>query len=249
MKEKDLEDIYELSPMQQGILYETLSAPESRLYLEQWVYTLSGQLDVSAFKQAWQSEVNRHPILRTGFFWEEIEKPVQVVYRSVQLPHQHQDWKEFTPAEQQARLENFLQEDRELGFNLSEPPPMRIALYQIAEDTYEFIWSFHHLVLDRWSVAVVLEEVYSLYHALCRGEPQPLAETPPFGRYIAYLQDRDSSQNEAYWRPYLAGFSAPTPLGPDRNSGSLNWRGVVHEQRQTFLSRGCPKSERIWDSL
>ena len=77
-----VQDIYELSPMQQGMLFHTLYAPESGVYFEQRNCLLAGPLDVAAFKRAWQTVVERHAVLRTAFYWDEADKPLQVVYSS-----------------------------------------------------------------------------------------------------------------------------------------------------------------------
>src|SRR4028119_2284308 len=151
MKEEQIEDIYELSPMQQGMLFHTLAAPNSGMYFEQLSCTLQGNLDVSKFKQAWQQVVERHPILRTAFFWEGLEKPYQVVYRRVDLPWEVQDWRELSPQAQEKQLEAFLKADRERGFELSRSPLIRLTLIRIAEDAYHFVRSHHHILLEGWS--------------------------------------------------------------------------------------------------
>jgi len=78
---KNIEDIYELSPVQQGILFHSLYAPQLGLYFIQFSYTVRGHLNLVAFERAWQQVAARHTILRTSFYWEEIDKPLQVVHR------------------------------------------------------------------------------------------------------------------------------------------------------------------------
>jgi len=82
MKTENIEDIYELSPVQQGILFHSLYAPQLGLYFIQFSYTVRGHLNLVAFERAWQVAA-RHTILRTSFYWEEIDKPLQVVHRQV----------------------------------------------------------------------------------------------------------------------------------------------------------------------
>jgi hypothetical protein len=83
MSSKNIEAAYPLSPMQHGMLFHTLYEPESGMYFEQLSCTLDGNLNVLAFQQAWQQVVDRHPVLRTAFVWNKIEKPLQVVGRRV----------------------------------------------------------------------------------------------------------------------------------------------------------------------
>src|SRR5215212_5249340 len=106
-----LEDIYPLAPLQQGLLYHTVAAPDSAVYMEQLSWTFEGALDVDAFRQAWQGVVNRHAILRTGFVWKGLEAPVQVVFRQVDLPFREEDWRDLDAAEQLARVDQLRQEE------------------------------------------------------------------------------------------------------------------------------------------
>ena len=165
MNGENIEDIYELSPMQHGLLFHTLAAPNSGVYFEQLSYTLQGHLDIAASKRAWQKVVERHPILRTAFYWQDLDRPYQVVYRQVDLPIAQQDWRELSAIEQQQRLEVFLQSDRDRGFELSQAPLMRLALIQLADDTYQFVRSHHHILLDGWSWSLLWKEIHAFYQA------------------------------------------------------------------------------------
>src|SRR5262245_7878720 len=151
--------------MQQGILFHTLYAPQSGVYVEQLSCTLHGPLHATAFQQAWQHTVARHPVLRTAFYWEDLEKPLQVVHRQATLPWTQQDWRGLPPAVQQTRFETFLQADRVRGFALEQAPLMRCALFELAAERFYFVWSHHHLLLDGWSVPLLLQEVLTCYHA------------------------------------------------------------------------------------
>jgi Condensation domain len=107
-KMRNVEDIYPLSPMQQGMLFHTLEAPESGVYFEQLSGVLGGELEVAGFAWAWQKVLERHPILRTAFLWEGLEEPLQVVRARVTLPWVEEDWRGCSPLEQHERLEAFL---------------------------------------------------------------------------------------------------------------------------------------------
>ncbi|MFE1744009.1 amino acid adenylation domain-containing protein [Coleofasciculus sp. H7-2] len=216
MKVENLEDIYELSPMQQGLLFHTLYAPESGMYFEQYSWTVQGDFNALAFKQAWQSVIDRHSILRTAFFWQDLEKPYQVVYRQAELIWEEQDWRQISRELQAERLEMFLQADRDRDFDLSQAPLMRLALIQLANDAYQVVWSHHHILLDGWSGPLVFKEVYAFYQAFCQGQDLHLERPRPFREYITWLQQQDLSKAEAFWKKTLQGFTAPTPLGLDR---------------------------------
>jgi Non-ribosomal peptide synthetase modules and related proteins len=213
---KNIEDTYPLSPLQEGMLFHALYAPESEVYFEQLSGVLGGKLQAGGFKWAWQQVVNRHPILRTAFVWKNLEKPMQVVGRRVGVLLEQQDWRDLAALEQEERLEAYLKADRRRGFQLFKAPLMRLALFQVAEDTYHFVLSFHHLLLDGWSLSLVLKEVLACYEAF-RGDQELRLERPrPYRDYIAWLQQQDLAQAERFWREALRGLTAPTPLGVDR---------------------------------
>nr|AIW82285.1 PuwH [Cylindrospermum alatosporum CCALA 988] len=230
-KSKNVAAIYPLSPMQQGMLFHTLYAPESGVYFEQFSCTLGGKLNVALFEQAWQKVVERHPVLRSLFVWENRKKPLQVVRHQVNLPWIQHDWRSLSPSKQQGQLEEFLISDRTQGFQLDQAPLIRCALIRLSEETYQFIGSFHHLLLDGWSLPILFQEVFGFYEAWNRGDNLSLATPRPFQDYIGWLQRQDLSIAEAFWRRTLQGFTAPTPLGVDRMiKFDTHHQGSFHEQ-------------------
>ncbi len=162
IKNKNVESIYPLSPIQQGMLFHTLYEPESGVYFEQFCLTISGNLDVMMLQQACERVVKRHAVLRTLVVWEKQEKPLQVVCKQIELPWNNYDWRSLSLKEQQERLEAFLQADRVQGFALDKAPLMRFTLIRVADDTYEFVWSFHHLLIDGWSLHNSLQRSFCI---------------------------------------------------------------------------------------
>ncbi|HEY0739403.1 MAG TPA: condensation domain-containing protein, partial [Herpetosiphonaceae bacterium] len=210
-----VEAIYPLSPMQQGMLFHTLYDQESGVYLTQINLTLRGNLDVPSFQRAWELVIERHPVLRTAFVWERRDEPFQVVYRQVRLPWAQHDLRDRSPGEQEAEIATFLGDDLRQGFALDKAPLMRLVLFQTADDTHQFLWSQHHLLMDGWSLPMVIGEVFQSYEAFAQGRDIRLPAARPYRDYIAWLQKQDMQQAEAFWRQNLAGFTAHTPLGVD----------------------------------
>jgi amino acid adenylation domain-containing protein/non-ribosomal peptide synthase protein (TIGR01720 family) len=229
-----IEDIYGLSPLQQGLLFHSLYALESRLYFQQKIFTLEGKLNVSAFKQAWQKVVNRHPNLRTAFIWEDLDEQLQVVLKQVEVPWEQQDWCHLSPSQQEEQLQAYLKADLQQGFSLNDAPLMRLALIQVAPDINQLIWSHHHLLLDGWCNSVILKEVFSFYEEFCQGQDLYLEPSPPYRDYIIWLQQQDWFGAEAFWRRLLSGVRTPTRMGIERVSGSLpnQDQGYAFEQIQ-----------------
>ena len=208
----DIQDIYELSPLQKGILFHGLYAPEEGLYFIQFSYAVAGNLNIDALEQAWQQLVARHTILRTNFYWEEIDKPLQVVHRQVTVPLAQEDWRGLNAADQAQQLTAFLKRDRQRGFDFSTPPLMRMTVIRLSDRDYQIVWSKHHLILDGWSGALVMGEFFRLYQAFCRGENLQLPPGIPFKRYITWLRQQDLPQAEGYWRSVLGDINTATPL-------------------------------------
>lgn len=212
MNKNDVEAIYPLSPMQHGMLFHMLAAPQSGEYLQQFICTLHGNLNFAAFERAWQQVVNNHPILRTLFAWKCLDEPLQVVLRHMLLSWQQYDWCKVSPEEQQGLLNAFLESDRSQGINLRRAPLMRLSLIKMAQDVHQFVWTHPHLLLDGWSVSLLLSEILTAYDACCKGNDIVLEQHRPFKDYITWLAQQDLSQAESFWRKTLQGFTVPTRL-------------------------------------
>lgn len=207
-----IEAVYPLSPMQEGMLFHAMRSPGEHLYLEQFTCELLGRLNIDAFVGAWKDAVGRHPILRTGFVVKRDGTPVQVVHRQVALPVMIDDWSMVPAAEQEHRLAAFLASDRSVPFKTTQPPLMRIALIRRGEDRTRFVWTHHHILLDGWSLPLLVREILEDYDAACTGGSCVHAPVRPFGDYIAWLGLRDAGRAERYWRQVLADFREPTAV-------------------------------------
>ncbi|HOR01271.1 MAG TPA: amino acid adenylation domain-containing protein [Anaerolineae bacterium] len=216
MSKRDIEAVYPLSPVQQGMLFHSVYAPHSGVYVEQLSCTLHGELDIAAFEGAWCQAMARHAVLRTAFVWKRLDRMLQAVQRQVPLPLEQQDWRSLPPEEQEARLQTYLEADRRAGFDLSKAPLLRLTLFRTADAVHRLVWTHHHLLLDGWSLPLLLREVFAFYEARRQGRELDLPLPRPYADYIAWLKARDGAQAEAYWRSALAGMRAPTPLVVER---------------------------------
>jgi NRPS condensation-like uncharacterized protein len=178
------------------------------------------QLNKEAFQRAWQEVINRHEILRTAFVSEGAKESLQVVLSKVALSWHEENWRAFSPEESEHKLQAYLEWDRAEDYELTSAPLMRVALMQIAEGEYHFVWSHHHLLLDGWSVPLLIKEMAAYYEAYCKGEELELARPRPYRDYIAWLGRQDEGEAERFWCEELKGFSAPTKLGIDRGTSA-----------------------------
>ncbi|WP_447980435.1 amino acid adenylation domain-containing protein [Candidatus Nitrospira bockiana] len=236
--QKDVESIYYLSPLQEGLLFHHVSDADADAYFYQYGFLLEGDLHLPAFEQAWQQTVDRHAVLRTAFVWERVEKPLQVVRRNATLPLHCHDWRGYPEGERKAALESLLAADRRAGFDFLQPPLMRLTLIRVADDAWYFIISHHHILLDGWSFAVILKEVMASYEAFVQGRSRALPPPTPYRHYIAWLKRQDLAAAERFWRAALAGFTAPTvlPLEPPQDPPGNG--STLYAEQGIRLSKG-----------
>lgn len=245
-----IEDIYELSAMQQGMLFQRLYDADAQAdtYFEQILLTLDGTLDVALWQQAWQKVTDRHGALRSAFHWEDLEQPLQIVERDVRLPWEFKDWRDSAPAARASRLDALLDADRARGIALDEAPLMRFTLIRWDERQWQLLWSHHHILFDGWSMAILLNEVTAIYEAGHRGELPALTRPPLFRDYIEWLQAQDHDAARAYWRQRLQGFAEPTPLPlarPAAISQAISEVKLVLAEAHTTQLRDVARRHRL----
>ncbi|NEA51108.1 condensation domain-containing protein, partial [Streptomyces sp. SID10815] len=173
---RTVRDLLPLTPVQSGMLFHHLSAPDAGVYLEQVHLDVRGVPDPDALARAWQETVERTPELRAAVVWADAGRPLLAVHRHCVLPLAHHDWRALSPARQRERLRDLLAADRAAPPALDRPPLMRLALVRLSGDRVRVVWTFHHVLLDGWSVFHVLSDVMAAHAALARGEAPRLPE-------------------------------------------------------------------------
>ena len=212
MQLENVEDIYPLSPAQAGMLFHSIAAPGTGVYVTQISTLLQGRLDQEKFIAAWQQVIQRHASLRAAFVWDGVDEPLQVIRSKVTISWELLDWRIRPESEYQAAIAARMQTDRVASFDLTAAPLMRMTLIRLGGDSWRLLWTVHHLLLDGWSMPIVLDEVLQLYRAATAGKIAELPEVRPWRDYIAWLQARDASADEPFWRRYLSGFHARNVL-------------------------------------
>ncbi|HET6377221.1 MAG TPA: amino acid adenylation domain-containing protein [Methylocella sp.] len=208
----DLDDIYPLTPMQEGMLFHCLMQPGSGVYILQDQYEIRGHIDIEAFRSAWQKVVDRHNILRSAMVWRNIGKPHQLVLRNAKLPFYFEDQRGLTSEAQEQRRAGILEAERREGFDLEKPPLMAIRLFRLNDDLWRCIRSHHHILTDEWCTSILFVDFRDNYAALAGGRQPPVRSAYSFRNYLAWLKSRDPAVAEAFWRNCLKGFHEPTPL-------------------------------------
>jgi amino acid adenylation domain-containing protein len=169
---------------------------------------LHGRFNRQHFTEAWSQVIQRHASLRAAFIWDGVDEPLQIIRRKVSMSWELLDWRTRPESGYQDAIKSRMQTDRIAAFDLAEAPLMRMTLIQLNDDSWQLLWTFHHLLMDGWSASIVLGDVQKLYHAASTGALAELTDVRPWRDHIAALQARDASADEPFWRSYLAGFHA-----------------------------------------
>jgi amino acid adenylation domain-containing protein len=230
--EAALEAVWPATAVQAGMLFHSTLAPRSGIYCQQVVFSIRGALDAPRFERAWQHATERHPTLRTYFDQNYADGIVQVVRRRVDVPFTYFDWHRVPPGRCRSMSNRYAESDRRRGFDPGVAPLMRISLFRTSEHAYQVLWSYHHALLDGWSLPLVLGDVLGLYSAEVEGSPAPPLPPVKFETYLNWLASRDLADAEAFWRTLLKGFTAPTTLPACRVAAVPSGKTAFAQVRQ-----------------
>ncbi len=195
------EDVLPVTPLQQGFFFHSEFETGDDVYIVQEVFDLEGPVDAAALRRSVQAMLDRYSSLRSGFRQLDDGRVVQLVARHAELP-----WREVGAAEAAEALES----DRSRRFDLSRPPLLRATLIRLDENRSRIALTFHHLVVDGWSVVVMVRELLARYSTtdLPRISPEPGSRAGHLRRLAA----RDHAAAREVWRSALSGVDEPTRL-------------------------------------
>jgi len=193
-----IQDVYPLTPVQEGIVFAALTADEPGMYVEQVVWTMPS-FDPEAFDAAWQQAAGRHSALRTRIEFDADEQPLQVVLGSATVAIDRGDGGQD--------LDELLRRDRERAIDLTSAPLLRLTVLDMSDAAARVLLTCHHVMLDGWSVSLLLSEVLEEYAALRAGGRVSHRRPRPFRDFVARLLGSDHTNDELFWREYLGGVS------------------------------------------
>ncbi|MCP3738293.1 amino acid adenylation domain-containing protein [Rossellomorea sp. BNER] len=221
-----IEKVYNLSPMQEGMLYHSILQENPEVYYQQMTFSIEGNLDILTFKQSIQHLVQRHDILRTTFFYQKIQKPKQVVLTNRDIPIYVEDLSHLPTNESQSVIQSYQREDRRKGFDLQNDVLMRFAIFIENEKKVRIVWSFHHILMDGWSVGNIIKELFKIYEFIQNDQPLQLEEIKPYRIFIEWLEEWDLIGSLDYWKKYLLGYEerAYLPMKQSRSEGNGSYQ-------------------------
>lgn len=212
----EIEDVYPLTPMQEGLLLHTLLEPGTGIYYMQDRYRINSALDPQRFAQAWQAVVARHEALRASFSWNAGEAMLQIIHKPGNTPVDYQDWRGLDDVAQEQRLQALHKQEREAGFELLRQAPFHLRLVRVDDERYWFMMSNHHILIDAWCRSLLMNDFFELYQALGEGRQAQLPVPPRYRDYIGWLQRQDLDEARGWWQANLAGFERATAIPSDR---------------------------------
>ena len=222
-RQSPIDDVLLLTPLQQGLLYHASlsNCTGDDVYAVQLDIELSGPLDVHRLRDAVQTVVTRHPHLAARFC-PHFEQPLQLIPADPVAPWRYVELDGgSTDLDIDSQIEAVLAEERAAVCNLLEEPAFRAVLIRLADNRHQFVLTNHHIVLDGWSMPILMQEVFAGYHGL------RLPAASPYRSFMTWLAERDLDAAHAAWRGVLEGFDTPILIGPPRKLGSSRRHGEL----------------------
>lgn len=228
----DIEDIYPLSYMQEGMLFHYLKEEGTTAYFEQATFEISGDLHIPAFERSVNELLNRYDVLRTVFIYEDLARPQQVVWKQRSLTVHTEDLSAMGENQRAAYIKAFKAHDRKRGFDIQRDLLLRISILKTKENSYTLIWSFHHLIMDGWCLGIIFTDVFQNYHALQQGKTIKLDKAPSYRKYIEWLYGNDREEALSYWKNYLDNYTQQTTIP---RAGERGDSGTYHHEELSLI--------------
>ncbi|QWF84114.1 non-ribosomal peptide synthetase [Amycolatopsis sp. CA-230715] len=213
MTKSKLEDVVPLTPLQEGMFFHAAYDDDGvDVYQAQCVLALEGGLEPEVLRTAAASLVRRYPVLRSGFRVRKTGEPIQVIYREVPLDWSEVDLSGLGAEERDAELGELLTADWAKRFDLGRPPLLRFTLVKIAAGEHRLVLTNHHILVDGWSLAVLIDDLFALYAS--GGDASGLPKVTSHRNFLAWMSEQDSAASSQAWQVALAGVDRPTLVAP-----------------------------------
>ncbi|SDZ05676.1 fengycin family lipopeptide synthetase E [Evansella caseinilytica] len=221
---EQVQDMYELSPMQKGMLYHSLESERDPYHIRLRI-CLTGHIERQFLERSLQQLVNMHDVFRTTFVYEKVKQPLQVVLRERTIRIRWEDLSSVSPLKQQAHMEHSSRHARNNKIHLTKDPLLSVMLFKTGKQSFIMDWHFHHLILDGWCFAPMLKQWLDLY-SLCSKDIESSRITdspfPQYRTYIDWLRGKNQSMAQNYWKQFLNGVEKRTDI-PQKNDGVYDY--------------------------
>ena len=221
MKEKpEIKNIYNLTPLQEGMLFHYLLEPDTTTYVEQMVFSVEGNINIEAIEKSFNMLIERHDSLRTVFYYKNVDKPLQIVLKNRKASVTIKDVSSLDLNDAEKFVEEFKTMDIKRGFDLSKDLLMRLALIKTAANSYKIIWTHHHIIIDGWCLSIIISEFFSIYHTIISNKSIKFEPAMPYSDYVLWLDKQDKEKAKRYWEKYLCGYEGKAVIPFSRKEGN-----------------------------
>ncbi|MFZ5987147.1 MAG: amino acid adenylation domain-containing protein, partial [Bacillota bacterium] len=203
----DIKDIYSLSPMQEGMLFHYIKDRDSDAYFIQLCITLEGELNVDLLENSFNKTIEKYDILRAVFVYEKMRKPLQGVLKKREIQICYEDISSNCEEIKDTFIMNFKTQDRKRGFDISKDVLIRVSVIKLSQQLYKIICSVHHIIIDGWSLGIVIKEVLDTYADFINGRTTANQPAKPYSKYIKWLQAKDKQKAVQYWNNYIGDYN------------------------------------------
>ncbi|WP_025688702.1 non-ribosomal peptide synthetase [Paenibacillus zanthoxyli] len=242
----DIEDAWPVTSLQSGMLYHSMLHEDSPVYHDIFTYDIQAPVDRAALFAAIRAVANNRPQLRTAFNFDQFSEPLQLVHRSVEPPVGVADLSGLPFEEQDRMIVNWSETEKGRPFDFAEAPLYRVQFH--IRSVYEFNLglSFHHSILDGWSVSLVLSDFLSAYADILDGkEPVLKPEEASYGDYVALeRQVLQCKEHEEYWGSKVSAVAA-TPLFGGPANGAERQPGILVSDELSLPAQTGDKLDEI----
>ncbi|WP_455796515.1 amino acid adenylation domain-containing protein [Clostridium butyricum] len=228
-KEKKIENIYALSPMQLGMYSTYLRNKSSDIYFRQAIFSIEGAVDLEMLKECFNGLAQKYEALRTVFVSQNLNKPMQVVLKQQSIDIAFEDISIGTSTDKKNKIDRYIENDREKGFDLAKGPLIRGILFKSDRESYKLIITFHHIILDGWCLGILLDDLFKMYNSKINNISLAIDKVKPYKEYIEWLEKKDKEKAAVFWNKYLEDYNAEVTLPKNSNKYSSN------EYKQTII--------------
>ena len=244
---ENIEDVYELTPLQQGILFQYLSEPNNNVYVQQLRVDISGYLSMELFKEAWLRVYQCNEIMRSIFRWEKLKKPIQVILKEKAIDIRYIDATDKMEKDREGIIQRLINEDQEEKIDLLKSPH-RIILCKFSADINIMIMICHHIIIDGWSQGQLIKEFFEEYELLSRDQNHSIRKTKPkYKTYIQWLRTQEKEKDKSFWSKYLKDYTqTSTLLGLNDSSVGkkiLSYRSILSDEFNEQLKVFCKNNK------
>ncbi|MCP4152276.1 MAG: non-ribosomal peptide synthetase, partial [bacterium] len=249
-KKTEINAMYPLTPMQNGMLYHQIAETNSNAYFEQTVINITGELNPRQFKESFGILIDRYDVFRTLFVHEGLDEPLQLVLEPGKN-HIRFSYEDISQSKKKKQIQAYLEtkriEDKEKGFELSGDMPMRIALFKTGDNTYTIIWSFYHIIMDGWCMGIIFKELLHCYRHLIEGKPLPVQLEPvtPYRKYIQWLLKQDNEEALEFWQKYLQEYEQEVTLPGEKKTDERHKLNEEYNQATLDWEIAPPATTRL----